>query len=154
MDKRFSTLSSDRDGLFGAITNRAEAQCIRLALIYALLDEADAIDELHLLAALAVWEYCEATARYVFGETLGDSAADTIRVALEAAGNDGLNRTAISKLFGRHQQSERIDQALALLQRRGFATDRRDATEGRTAQVWTATAVAKKAKYAKEEVSA
>src|SRR5208283_6226127 len=74
----YASLSEGHTGLLGAATARAEAQCIRLALLYALLDEAAAIDAPHLLASLAVWEYCEATARYIFGATLGDRIADEI----------------------------------------------------------------------------
>ena len=51
---------------------------MRLALIYALLDQAEAIDVVHLEAGLAVWQYCEASARYIFGDLLGDPAADLI----------------------------------------------------------------------------
>ena len=37
------------------------------------LDGADKIRREHLDAALAVWDYCEASARYIFGDALGDS---------------------------------------------------------------------------------
>ena len=47
-------------GLYGAVTSRAEAQVVRLSLIYALLDCSPVIRQEHLLAALALWEYCEA----------------------------------------------------------------------------------------------
>src|SRR5215831_10677453 len=56
----YTALSEGAPGLLGAITNRAEAQTIRLALIYALLDGAAQIDVVHLNAALAVWRFCEA----------------------------------------------------------------------------------------------
>src|SRR5262249_10290624 len=58
----YPKLSEGQPGLLGAITARAEAQVIRLALIYALLDKSADIDIAHLQAALAVWEYCEASA--------------------------------------------------------------------------------------------
>jgi hypothetical protein len=50
----YSALSAGQSGLLGAVTARAEAQTIRLALIYALLDGAAESDEPHLRAALAV----------------------------------------------------------------------------------------------------
>ena len=40
----YSALSAERPGLFGAVTARAEAQVVRLALIYALLDRSNQID--------------------------------------------------------------------------------------------------------------
>ena len=54
--------------MLGAILGRAEAQVLRLALIYALLDGSAFIDEPHMLAALACWDYAEASARFVFGD--------------------------------------------------------------------------------------
>ena len=36
----------------------AQAQTLRLALIYALLDGAREIDHVHIQAALAMWTYC------------------------------------------------------------------------------------------------
>lgn len=48
--------------MFGAVTGRAEAQCLRLALVLALMDEAREIDLRHLLAALAIWERAEGSA--------------------------------------------------------------------------------------------
>jgi hypothetical protein len=78
----YSDLSAGKPGLLGAITARAEAQTVRLALTYALLDGVDAIDEPHITAALALWEYCEQSAKYIFGNTLGDPVADDIERAL------------------------------------------------------------------------
>jgi hypothetical protein len=52
--------------LVGAVISRAEAQVIRLALIYAMLDQADRIETKHLQAGLALWEYADASARYIF----------------------------------------------------------------------------------------
>ena len=41
------------------MTARAEAQVIRLSLIFALLDSTDTIDTAQLEAAMAVWAYCD-----------------------------------------------------------------------------------------------
>jgi hypothetical protein len=82
----YPELSREQPGLFGAIVARAEAQTIRLALIYALLDRAPQIDRNHLDAALAVWSFCETSAQYVFGDLLGDPMADTFFVCCAIAG--------------------------------------------------------------------
>jgi len=68
----YGDLSEGQPGLLGAVIGRAGAQVLRLALLYALLDGQAFVDEPHLHAALAVWDYCEASARFVFGESLGD----------------------------------------------------------------------------------
>jgi len=58
----YGTLSAPTPGLLGAVIARAEAQVVRLALVYALLDGAEAIGQVHLEAALELWIYCEDSA--------------------------------------------------------------------------------------------
>jgi hypothetical protein len=110
----YPALSADKPGLLGAITARAEAQVMRLACIYAALDSTAIIQRPHLEAALAVWQCCEASARYIFGDSTGDSIADRILAALQEKGP--MDRTAISGLFGRNMPSARIERALAMLE--------------------------------------
>ena len=118
----YSELSAGQAGLLGAVTSRAEAQVARLALLYTLLDGQTEIGVTHLRAALAVWEYCEASAAFIFGDSLGDAVADDILRALQLAGSAGLTRTAIRDLLGRHQSADRIGAALALLLNKNLAT--------------------------------
>ena len=73
---------------------RAEAHVVRLALIYALLDRAEAIDRAHIDAALALWAYAARSARWIFGDTLGDPVADDIWSAIKGV-TDGLSRAEI-----------------------------------------------------------
>jgi hypothetical protein len=61
----YPKLSEGPPGLLGAITDRAEAQTTRLALVYALLDQARQIDVVHIDAALALWNFCVGSARYI-----------------------------------------------------------------------------------------
>jgi Protein of unknown function (DUF3987) len=67
----YPNLSEGVPGLLGGIISRAVAQVLRLSLIYALLDFSAVIKEQHLIAAITLWDYCEASARYIFGESLG-----------------------------------------------------------------------------------
>ena len=62
----YEALSEGKPGLFGAVTNRAEAQTVRLALVYAVMDRSRTIEGEHIEAALALWDYAEASARYIF----------------------------------------------------------------------------------------
>ena len=80
----YPALSAGSPGLFGAATSRAEAHVLRLSVIYALLDGTVSIGVPHLLAALAVWDYCAASARWIFGERLGDPVAERILAALRS----------------------------------------------------------------------
>jgi hypothetical protein len=138
----YSALSADRPGLLGAITARGEAQVIRLALLYSLLDRRQEIGLNHLRAALAVWEYCEMSAARIFGDALGDPLADEIHRALRLAGVAGMSRTAIRDLFGRHQSASRISAALALLTTTGRARVETISTGGRPCETWFAVAPA------------
>ncbi len=131
----YPELSEGSPGLHGSVTGRAEAQVVRVALIYALLDEKNLIGVEHLKAALAVWDYADESARYVFGDATGDPARDTIITALKAS-PDGLSRTAISGLFGRHVKADRIDRTLADLKKSGLARPESIRTDGRSREVW------------------
>jgi hypothetical protein len=133
----YEGLSSRRSGLLGAVLSRAEAQVTRLSLIYALLDRSATIRPEHLKAALAVWEYCEASVRYIFGDKIGDPVADTILNALRSS-PIGLTRTEISSLFSGHRDRQGIDLALSTLARQDLAKAIREDTGGRPAEKWVA----------------
>jgi len=133
----YSELSAERAGLLGAVSNRAEAQVMRLALIYALLDHSCLIRRPHLEAALALWDYCEASAAHIFGTALGDPTADAILGMLETS-RAGLTRTQIRDGFGRNKSGDEIDRALSVLQRDGRAGSRAVSTGGRPAEHWYA----------------
>jgi hypothetical protein len=135
----YPILSNGHPGLLGAVTARAEAQCLRLALAYAIADQAEAIDHHHLVAAIAIWDRAESSAQHIFGSALGDRVADEILRALKAAGAAGMTRTAISALFRNHESGARIGMALDLLSRRRLAERSQQPGQGRPAEVWTAT---------------
>jgi hypothetical protein len=132
--KVYGRLSDGQPGMFGAVTNRAEAQVLRLSVLYAVLDCSDVITSDHLLAALAVWRYAEQSARWIFGDAVGDPIADTILTALRQRG--AMSRNDIYELFGRHVSRPRIEHALMLLAKLGLATRREEETSGRPREVW------------------
>ncbi len=66
------------EGVTGALTARAEAHSMRLALIYALLDGASSIQVEHLKAALALWDYAARSAVWALGDATGDPLAEQI----------------------------------------------------------------------------
>ena len=119
--------------MLGAITGRGEAQTIRLALLYAVLDGSDKIKVVHLKAALALWKYCEDSARYIFGDSIGDRFTDELLIALRRSG--GMTRKEISHHFQRHQSKDKLDARLIALQRQGRAVR---ATEAAGRQVRSA----------------
>jgi hypothetical protein len=135
--------NEDIPGLFGALTARAEAHVLRFSMIYALLDRSTEVRPEHIQAALAVWEYCEGSVRYLFGDATGDPLADAILQALRE-NPSGLTRTEISNFLGRHKNAEAIDRALALLQRLNRAHPLIERTDGRPVERWLASTGAAK----------
>ncbi|MGH7396889.1 MAG: DUF3987 domain-containing protein, partial [Candidatus Rokuibacteriota bacterium] len=134
----YPALSAGEPGLVGALLGRAEAQVLRLSLIYALLDYASEIRTEHQDAAVAVWDYCMASVRRIFGGRLGLTIADTILDALKQRGV--MAATEISNLFGRHRSAEEIGAALQVLLAAGKVRRSERQTAGRSATVWEATA--------------
>jgi hypothetical protein len=133
----YGDLSDGKPGLVGALTARAEAQVLRLALTYALADCSEVIRRVHLEAALEVWRYCEESAAYIFGARSGNEVADTIIAELRKH-PEGLSRTQISELFKRHKSGAQLDGALTLLLSLGRAVCKPEQTEGRSREVWRA----------------
>jgi hypothetical protein len=134
---RYPALSQLRPGLRGAATSRAEAQVLRLSAIYAALDSTSIIGLPHLQAALAVWDYCYASASHLFGMSTGDPIADRIREAIEAS-HAGLSKNQIRRLFHGHVECNRIDAALEKLVVLGALTTHSEPTRGRPSTLWSA----------------
>jgi hypothetical protein len=131
----YGPLSEGKPGLTGALLARAEAQVVRVAMIYALLDQSALILPEHLQAALALWDFAEKSVRFIFGDSLGDPVADLILGALKTA-IAGLTRTEISNLFGRNKNAGRIAVALNLLLTNKLARVEYFGTGGRKAETW------------------
>ena len=68
----YPELSADHPGMAGVAINRGEAQTVRLAMVYALLDGCAIIAPRHLESALAFWRYCEQSALFIFGTREAD----------------------------------------------------------------------------------
>jgi hypothetical protein len=144
-DRLYPVLSAERPGLLGSMLARSEAQVSRLAFVYAVLDGSAKVEPEHLAAAVALWEYCEESVEYIFGDRLGDPVADTILTAVRGKAA-GLTRTQIRDLFARNQHAGRIDLALQNLMRANLVERQTRATPGRPAEVWTAKVTTKTTK--------
>lgn len=133
----YCRLETSRYGFLAKITQRATAYVCRLSCIFALLDGKDEIGRKHLEAALAVWQYAEDSARYIFGTRSGDKNADLILNAL-CESETGLSRTEIRDLFDRHISNEKLNSALSLLLENGLAEPKKEETKGRAKEIWFA----------------
>jgi hypothetical protein len=134
----YEGLSEGRLGLYGSLTARAEAQVMRLACVYALLDRSAVVDEPHLRAALALWRYADGSVRFLFGDALGHPLADGLLRVLRSKADAGLSRTEIRDALGRHEKQDAIAGALNLLAERGLARTEAVKTGGRPEERWFA----------------
>jgi hypothetical protein len=133
----YPELSEGKPGLLGAIIARAAPQTLRLSEIYAVLDCSPLIRLPHLEAALAVWRYSEASARWIFETGTGNKIADRIVAALIAAAAKGLTKTQIvHDVFNRNVTKFTIDEALRLLHHLDLGSRQMETTKGRPAERW------------------
>jgi hypothetical protein len=135
--REYSRLSSGRPGLSGAMSARAEAQTLRIALIYAILDGCNNVDVPHLRAALEVWRYCQDSVDYCFGGAMANTTADRIYAFLVTM-PEGASLTQISNHFKRNKKSDELQRALTTLKESGKARSETRKTGGRAADVWLA----------------
>jgi hypothetical protein len=136
--KVYPQLVQEPPGLTGAMLGRGAAQVLRLSFIYALLDEAEsqrkdpAIRVPHVLAALAVWEYCRASVIHIFGDAVGDPVADRLlRVIKQGPQTD----TNLYEVLGK-RDGGRKDVALDLLLRLNRVHKVKVPTAGRPVGEW------------------
>lgn len=136
-EDEYGRLTEGNLDLVGSITSRAEAQVMRLALVYAVLDCSRQIERNHLEAALALWQYALDSVRFIFGDRIGDRVADKIYSALKKRPR-GLTRSEIQDLFSRNVSSERITIALNSLSDMGLIRSMPSKTGGRDATIYFA----------------
>jgi hypothetical protein len=133
----YPKVSEGKPGLLGAIIARAEAQALRFQEIYALLDCSNVVRVEHLRAALALWDYSERSATWIFAAGTGNKNADKILAALKAAGENGLTRLQITnEVFNRNATKFEIDDGLRLLHSLNVAIAKMEGTATRPSEHW------------------
>ncbi|MBK7995244.1 MAG: hypothetical protein IPK14_18250 [Blastocatellia bacterium] len=122
--------------------------------MYALLDCSLVIQQKHMEAALEVWRYCEDSAKYIFGDSLGDPLADEILKALNDLGEEGLTKSfIIEHLFKRNYSASKINNALANLVESQLAYCQKETTNerGRPTEKWFSSAIKRQTQSCYEE---
>jgi Protein of unknown function (DUF3987) len=121
-DEFYESIDDNQSGTTGNLLGRAEAHVLRFSMIYAALDNKALIEPAHLRAAIAFWNYCAASVRYIFGESTGNPMADKILWELKRR-KGGMTKTEMQiEVFNRHAPSTDLNQALSELRRNGAAT--------------------------------
>lgn len=131
----YPKLTEGVPGVLGAVTSRAEAQVLRMAAICALMNGSAEVKTQHLRAALALWQYCFDSARFLFRERSEISLQGRLLQLLQRSAG-GLTRTEMSHAFHNHRDSAAISSALASLRGRGLVMVRAVKTGGRSAERW------------------
>ena len=131
----YSAMSRSPGGLFGSVTARGEPQVLRIAMIYALLDGTCVIRREHLEAGYAIWKYCEASARYIFGDSTGNATADMLLKAIRERPH---TTTELHGLFGRHKPAKELKSALQRLVELRLIRCEKLSSGGRPIDMWFA----------------
>ncbi|NLX95981.1 MAG: DUF3987 domain-containing protein [Rhodopirellula sp.] len=130
----YSDLSGEVSGLLGAVTSRAEAQVLRISMIYALADRSTTISVEHLKAAYAVWRYCFASARRIFGGVSVDPVEEQVYAAIKQS--PGLSRRELHRALANHVKATVLVSILARLRDAGRVRVEKVDTGGRPAEKW------------------
>ena len=112
VERYYLELSRERPGLIGCVTSRGEAQVLRLAMLYALLDGQSVISLDHLEAGIAFWKYCQQSARIIFR---GRQVDATEQKLLDALQKGPLTGTEMHALFSNNISKERLTTMLSEL---------------------------------------
>ena len=120
----YKDLSKASPGVVGAVTSRAEAQVIRLALLFAILDCSEHINSDHLKAARAVWGYCEESARAIFGAVLSKEQLRILEFLTEVPRSV---QTITKDLFKKNRKQEEVRSDLYRLICFGKVVESKDA---------------------------
>ena len=132
----YPKLSEEGYGLSGNVCNRAEAQVLRLSVLFALSDASAVIKRQHLEAALAFWDYCKASAEYLFGDRLANANAQKIRDGLRVRPAGMTRKMILDEIFQRNIPRDALDLALTTLESLKFARKKMEETGGRQAERW------------------
>lgn len=121
IDSMYEELESDDpQGALGAIIERGAVMTLRLALIYALMNCSQVIGVDHLEAARAVWQYCRASAAFIWGdEAQGEAPSASIdpkdvemtERILDRVG-EGMKRSALKNACSSRSNADRFDKCL------------------------------------------
>lgn len=128
----YPILTSERPGLFGAATSRAEAQTLRLAMILAIIDESPSIRKEDMTRALHCWRYAEQSALFIFGDREPDPRAEKILNFLRAG--EKTTTQIINELFCKNGKG--IADVLEHLQSTGKITSRKEKTGKKPSTFW------------------
>jgi hypothetical protein len=120
--QEYAGLKAHGESLTAALLARGAPQVRRLAMIYALLDRSAWIGEVHLRAALALWEHCKKSVESIFTGASGNGPVDALAAKIEAAlakVGKWLTQTKLWGEIGHYHKKAVMEQALEKLMTEG-----------------------------------
>lgn len=112
----YASLRESRGGVYGKATERAAPIVTRLSLIYALLDGSPMIEVQHFEAALAVWQFCDHSARLIFVErdpqTQKPMESLDTKLLKMIVSSPGVTRTELRKAISHRVKTDEFDAAI------------------------------------------
>ena len=135
----YPALSCEQDGFVADLTARSEAQVMRLACLYALLDKSGIIRVEHLEAALALWRYAEESVHKIYEKEykpmVSPQTRDAVQLMMEMQRRD-MTRTEIRDFFHCNRTEAQLDLLLAVLSDAAGLEEHEKATRGRPAKCY------------------
>lgn len=113
------------------MTELAERHVLRLAGLYAVVDQSPEIKPEHLLAALAIWDHHEETLRELFGHQTGNKKQDAILRALRERHPTGLTTGEINSTVLQGNSRGGAEPILKELEHAGLIYSQEEPANGR-----------------------
>jgi hypothetical protein len=120
-------------GVVGAIVGRAEPQLLRLAMLAALCRQEDVVDVEDLAAAVALWQYVEATVRMLFA---GCEDPLVARVVEAIRARPGISRSALRRLTAKAMPAASFVAILERAAATGAVESEKVESAGRQSEIW------------------
>jgi hypothetical protein len=139
-DKFYNIERGDQSGLLGQIIARTESHVLRLTMLYTALDCSTLMEPKHLRAAIAFWDYCERSAKWIFAEKTGNKIADKILWELRREAGGILRDDISRKILSSNCPAVYLEMAFSLLVQLGLVRvqHERSKTRKKPAQRWFA----------------
>ena len=104
----YKSLTDEKESpVWDSVTSRAEGQVLRLSMLFALLDCTPVIEVGHLRSALAVWSFCDDSARLLFSDVKTKPESFESKIVGHVRNQPGLTRTELRDKF--HHSTKMTD---------------------------------------------
>ena len=138
-DEFYHSIDDNQNGIVGNMLGRTEAHVLRFAMIYAALENKRGIEPKHLLAAIAFWDYCTASVKYIFSDSTGSTNADKILWELKRRRGGMLKKDMYKEVFNGRISATDLSQSLSELAQAGTAKyEPEKASNGKLIERWFA----------------